>query len=378
MTARQIRRAQEHKARKLARKTAAPNQSTNPPAEASAPLDHRTGQNTAVQPSLSEAKLQANRSNAKLSTGPRTAEGKAISSRNHLSHGFHGAFCVLPSENGELFTELCDNLLAEHAPATATERLLVVDMARHYWLTQRALRLQEACFQLDLDDREMEKEARPLHPLSNHQPARLPPLPGRPLETPTIAPRRSGWVRIAKRGAVPESSLPQTRNCPRKRSRLHSPRWLRTAKPRKSQPNPSEPGSVSDLIGCEPQNAKDGPTEPSREASATPFWFRIAKKFKPAHKTTSQCRRTQSCNSTQLASNRETSRAHPPKTTEMPIITNTPIRAGKRERPHFGFEPQNRSSPPTRQHRHAGEHSHAIRPIWLRTAKRPGPTTQNQ
>ena len=158
MTARQIRRAQEHKARKLARKAAAPNQSMNPPPEASAPLDSQTGQNTADHPAISQAKLQANRSNAQLSTGPRTAEGKAISSRNHLTHGFHGAFCVLPSENGDLFTELCDNLLAEHAPATATERLLVVDMARHYWLTQRALRLQESCFQLDLDDRELEKK----------------------------------------------------------------------------------------------------------------------------------------------------------------------------------------------------------------------------
>ena len=158
MTPRQIRRAQEHKARKLARKATAPNQGMNPPAEASAPLDSQTGRNTAGQSPVSQAKLQANRSNAKLSTGPRTAEGKAISSRNHLTHGFHGAFCVLPSENGELFTELCDNLLAEHAPATATERLLVVDMARHYWLTQRALRLQESCFHLDLDDRELEKK----------------------------------------------------------------------------------------------------------------------------------------------------------------------------------------------------------------------------
>ena len=158
MTPRQLRRAQEHKARKLARKAAAQDHGINPPAEASAPVERQIGQNTAGQPPISQAKLEANRSNAKLSTGPRTAAGKAISSRNHLSHGFHGAFCILPSENQELFTGLCDSLLAEHAPATATERLLVVDMARHYWLAQRALRLQESCFQLDLDDREMEKK----------------------------------------------------------------------------------------------------------------------------------------------------------------------------------------------------------------------------
>ena len=147
MTARQLRRAQEHKARKLARKTAGPDQSLHQATQASPPVEDETRSQAANHYSpLSQARLEANRANSQFSTGPRTAEGKAISSRNNLRHGFHGAFCVLPSEDGPGFVSLCSDLLNEHNPATLTERLLVIDMARHYWLVQRALRFQDACF----------------------------------------------------------------------------------------------------------------------------------------------------------------------------------------------------------------------------------------
>ena len=142
MTARQIRRAQEHKDRKLAYKAAQSAAAQNP--ESAAPI--------------SQAKLDANRANAQASTGPRTEKGKAISSLNNLRHGFNGAFCVLPSENTREFIGLMDDLHAEHKPATSTERLLVMDMVRHYWLLQRAIRLQEECFARGLDDVALEKQ----------------------------------------------------------------------------------------------------------------------------------------------------------------------------------------------------------------------------
>src|SRR4051794_13555398 len=96
--------------------------------------------------SISDSKLQANRKNAQLSTGPSTEAGKAASSRNNFQHGLAGAFCVLPGESLEDFEQLRTDLKGEHEPGTATERLLVNDMARHYWLYQRAIRLQEECF----------------------------------------------------------------------------------------------------------------------------------------------------------------------------------------------------------------------------------------
>jgi hypothetical protein len=45
---------------------------------------------------ISERKLQANRANAKRSTGPKTAAGKAASRRNALKHGIRSCLVDLP------------------------------------------------------------------------------------------------------------------------------------------------------------------------------------------------------------------------------------------------------------------------------------------
>ncbi len=108
---------------------------------------------TKTSPTLeyfSDRKLEANRQNARLSTGPVTEAGRAISAQNNFRHGLTGAFCLLPDEKADEFNKLHADLSEEHQPATATESLLVNDMARHYWLYQRALRLQETCFAADL------------------------------------------------------------------------------------------------------------------------------------------------------------------------------------------------------------------------------------
>ena len=70
--------------------------------------------------------------------GPRTPEGKAISSQNAFSHGLTSACLVLPWEDENEFDSLLDQLAAEHRPATATEGLLVREIAEQYWRLQRA------------------------------------------------------------------------------------------------------------------------------------------------------------------------------------------------------------------------------------------------
>ena len=47
----------------------------------------------------SKAQIKANRENAKKSTGPRTAEGKALVSLNALKHGLLAQDAVLPEED---------------------------------------------------------------------------------------------------------------------------------------------------------------------------------------------------------------------------------------------------------------------------------------
>ena len=69
--------------------------------------------------------IAANRKNAKKSTGPKTAKGKARSSRNALKHGLLSRQVVLADEDGEAFAvgvgdggiELDQRLALAHAAA---------------------------------------------------------------------------------------------------------------------------------------------------------------------------------------------------------------------------------------------------------------------
>ena len=96
-----------------------------------------------------EAQVAANQANSQLSTGPKSAEGKARICLNAFRHGLAGAFMILPDEPREDFDELYEGLRADHHPGSPTEVLLVESMAQHYWLKQRALRLQSLCFNDD-------------------------------------------------------------------------------------------------------------------------------------------------------------------------------------------------------------------------------------
>ncbi len=93
-----------------------------------------------------EAQVAANQKNSQQSTGPKSAEGKARICLNAFRHGLAGIFMILPDEVRDDFDELHGGLRAEHKPETPTEILLIESMAQHYWLKQRALRLQQFCF----------------------------------------------------------------------------------------------------------------------------------------------------------------------------------------------------------------------------------------
>jgi hypothetical protein len=96
-----------------------------------------------------QAQIAANRANSQLSTGPRTEEGKAASSRNHTSHGLTyngGMFVLLPWENAKEYDQLVVDLKSEHRPMSRTEMILVERMAQHHWLRNRAGLLQGNCF----------------------------------------------------------------------------------------------------------------------------------------------------------------------------------------------------------------------------------------
>jgi hypothetical protein len=89
----------------------------------------------------SAAQIEANRSNAKLSAGPTTPEGKARSSRNATTHGLSAAEVVLfPGEEPE-FQALRDGLYNDLRPFGDHQTQLFNEAVYHAWNRRRARRL---------------------------------------------------------------------------------------------------------------------------------------------------------------------------------------------------------------------------------------------
>src|SRR5689334_19137967 len=99
-----------------------------------------------LPPMSTESQIQANRENARLSCGPKTEIGKAVSALNNTRHGLTGAFRVLASESQPDFDALLAAFREEHQPETLTETTLVESIAQHHWLRRRALALEPSCY----------------------------------------------------------------------------------------------------------------------------------------------------------------------------------------------------------------------------------------
>jgi len=92
------------------------------------------------------AQIQANRSNAQKSTGPRTAEGKAASSHNAVKHGLLAEQVVIHGEDPAEFDLYREGMLEELAPEGAVETILAERAVSLSWRLRRAERLQSAVF----------------------------------------------------------------------------------------------------------------------------------------------------------------------------------------------------------------------------------------
>ena len=85
-----------------------------------------------------EAKRNANRQNATKSTGPRTPQGKARSSKNALRHGFCAAGSALtPLEDRQAYEAYTAAIMEGLRPATAMEDDLATRIADLSWRLRR-------------------------------------------------------------------------------------------------------------------------------------------------------------------------------------------------------------------------------------------------
>jgi hypothetical protein len=92
---------------------------------------------TESAPKPKRTRAEINRENAKKSTGPKTPEGKAASSKNALKYGIYSKFACIEGEDPEQLDALREDLRAEHQPASLTEEMLVDEIAHHYWRIRR-------------------------------------------------------------------------------------------------------------------------------------------------------------------------------------------------------------------------------------------------
>ncbi len=85
-----------------------------------------------------EAQIAANRRNAEKSTGPRTADGKAVVAQNAVQHGLLAREGVLRGEDAEEFERHREMLLEQLNPVGALEGILATRIVDLTWRLQRA------------------------------------------------------------------------------------------------------------------------------------------------------------------------------------------------------------------------------------------------
>ncbi|HTP30887.1 MAG TPA: hypothetical protein VMJ75_01865 [Candidatus Acidoferrales bacterium] len=88
------------------------------------------------------AQITAAVANAQHSTGPRTPEGKAVSSKNATKLGLYSQTLILPGEDPEELQAISRAFTDEYRPQTPTEQTLLDDVVLAQWLKRRYLRLE--------------------------------------------------------------------------------------------------------------------------------------------------------------------------------------------------------------------------------------------
>jgi hypothetical protein len=114
--------------------------------------------------STSLRRLEANRSNCRKSTGPKTAAGKANSRMNAVKHGILSSQVVVRGlqvrERSEDFQELREQLYRELAPVGPVEEMLVDRIVTAQWRMRRALMAEAGEIVLSVDGGHWERSQR--------------------------------------------------------------------------------------------------------------------------------------------------------------------------------------------------------------------------
>jgi hypothetical protein len=95
--------------------------------------------------------IEANRSNALRSTGPKTDEGKQQSRRNALRHGLTAETVIDGLEDGEDYRAFEAAVIADYDARTAVERELVLRLASLLWRLRRIISIETDLLRIQSD-----------------------------------------------------------------------------------------------------------------------------------------------------------------------------------------------------------------------------------
>lgn len=94
----------------------------------------------------SQKQIEANRANAKKSTGPKTEAGKLRSRKNSWKHGLSSEMLVIVGECPDDFDELRSELMAHYDPQSVFQAELVERLAGILWRLRRVPFFEAAIF----------------------------------------------------------------------------------------------------------------------------------------------------------------------------------------------------------------------------------------
>jgi hypothetical protein len=113
---------------------------------------------------VTQARIDANRQNAKKSTGPRTPSGKAIASMNAVKHGLSSRKPLIPGEDEAEFAQFTSEWVHQLRPFGPRERLAAEQAIMAAWRLRRVPQIEAGllALQMRMDSERM----RPVHPFA--------------------------------------------------------------------------------------------------------------------------------------------------------------------------------------------------------------------
>jgi hypothetical protein len=100
---------------------------------------------------ISPFRLQANRRNALLSTGPKTEEGRQRSRANAVRHGLTSETVAASLEDADDYKAFEATIIADYCAETAVARELVLRLASVLWRLRRAAAIETQLFEMQAD-----------------------------------------------------------------------------------------------------------------------------------------------------------------------------------------------------------------------------------